>query len=211
MNPYVYISTPTLGRPAADYMLSVLKALPVLGRAGLQPGFEMVVGVSPLHLARNQGVARFLKTSFTHLLFIDDDMVFTGEDILALVNANKPIIGAMVPQRSEHPRAFTANPKVNAKTDGHCIEVAEVGGGFMLIERSTLETICSAFNGRPFESFYDKGQDWSEDYGFCRHARKLDFEVWVHTGPSIGHVGEKVYRLNTEPEQRFEMLLKGFQ
>lgn len=49
--------------------------------------------------ARNMISTYFYNNDFTHLLFIDDDMTFSTDDISALLISNEPFIGCICPKR----------------------------------------------------------------------------------------------------------------
>jgi hypothetical protein len=56
---------------------------------------------------------------YSHLLFIDDDMGFDGDAVLALLRANKDVVGCLCPRRELDMRAFH-----EASASGADLEVA---------------------------------------------------------------------------------------
>lgn len=55
------------------------------------------MGVSPVDNARNHIVEEFLKTDYTHLLFIDSDTIPPADAITKLLAADKEIVSALTP------------------------------------------------------------------------------------------------------------------
>ena len=96
------------------------------------------------------------------------------------------------------------------------VEVAEGGTGFMLIPRTVLEKYAAAypelsykpdhfrsenFNGdREITAFFDCGIDpetkryLSEDYFFCKNARKIGITIHLCPWMQLQHVGSYIYR-----------------
>lgn len=96
------------------------------------------------------------------------------------------------------------------------VEVAEGGTGFMLIPRTVLEKYAAAypeysykpdhirsenFNGdREITAFFDCGIDpetkryLSEDYFFCKNARKIGITIHMCPWMQLQHVGTYIFR-----------------
>ena len=96
------------------------------------------------------------------------------------------------------------------------VEVAEGGTGFMLITREALEKYkeaypelsykpdhvrTDAFDGsREITAYFDCVIDeeskryLSEDYFFCKMARKADLSVWMCPWMKINHVGSYIFK-----------------
>lgn len=121
--------------------------------------------------ARNQIVAKFLANEeFTHLMFIDCDLGFSGDDIIKLLWHNKDVMTAAYPIKSIDWNSVSQNAKaglegedlmesalrfvVNTVKDEHnnrvevdkgAIKVYDAGTGFMLIKREVFEKLISAY------------------------------------------------------------------
>lgn len=116
---------------------------------------------------RNRLAYRFLKSDCTHLLYVDADIEFEPFDIIRLLEADKPLIGALYPVKEinwatvklalqKNPQAtpaelslaagrFAANFHPSVKTTGVPIDkpclMENIATGFMLIQRDTFETL----------------------------------------------------------------------
>ena len=127
--------------------------------------------------ARNYLVDEFLRSPYTHLMFIDSDIHFNPQDVLTLAALDKEIIGAPYPKKciawekvrnavdagladenpeklEEYTGDFVFNPASGTNeikiTDP--IEVLEIGTGFMLVAREVFEKFRDAypqFNYKP--------------------------------------------------------------
>jgi len=134
---------------------------------GMDVKFFYLFNESLITRARNYLVDEFLRSPYTHLMFIDSDINFNPQDVLAvasLCNEDKPIIGAPYPKKciawekvrnavdaglgDENPNElekftgdFVFNPvegTTQIKID-EPTEVLEVGTGFVMIMREVFE------------------------------------------------------------------------
>lgn len=121
--------------------------------------------------ARNQIAAKFLANKeFTHIMFIDCDLGFNGDDIIKLLWHNKEVMTAAYPIKNIDWELVAKNAKegmdsselmesslryvVNTvkdsesnkvKVDKGAIEVYDAGTGFMLIKREVFEKLIENY------------------------------------------------------------------
>jgi hypothetical protein len=150
----------------------------------------------PFDHARNTAVQRAIEGGYTWLLFLDDDVVPPanvfdllsrhGLDIVSglYYRRSKPVMPVMmreVPQGTEYITSFTP---------GTLLEADLVGSGCLLIHRRVLLGMKKPW----FEWLLDhdelpENQRCSEDYDFCRKARKAGFRIFVDTSVQCKHIG----------------------
>jgi hypothetical protein len=159
----------------------------------------------PVDAARNVLTDLALKVpEVTHLLWIDDDMVFDPDALDRLLAHDLPIVGGLC-----HNRRHPYNPILmrrppdsatgpgygyvydyEAETDARgLIEVDATGGAFILVKREVYERI--ALGLKKDEGPYTKNEG-GEDVTFCERAKSLGYSIFVDTTLDIGHVGEVV-------------------
>lgn len=180
--PVVAVCMPMARGPHPDTLRSLL------GLRGEIGPFEFydLVGFQ-VDIARNQITSAVLANpAVTHLMWIDDDMVFDPAAVKRLLDLDLPIVGGLCYGR-RHPYM----PILIYFTErGHSfrydfpedvIEVDATGAAFLLVKR---------------EVFAKVGQDpWrtqgvGEDISFCMRARAAGFPIKVDTREKIGHVAE---------------------
>lgn len=89
------------GMCLGTYVESLLKLSQTVGTNGIECGMTFVYNESLITRARNRVVDEFIKlTKGTHLLWIDADIGFNAEDVLAMLAWDKDIIGAACVKKS---------------------------------------------------------------------------------------------------------------
>jgi len=116
----LFVATPMYGGMSHGlYVKSCLDLQTVMMRYGIEVKFSFLFNESLITRARNYLVDEFLRTDFTHMLFIDSDIHFDPNDIVALMALDKDVIGGPYPKKSINWNniAETArkNPDLNPK------------------------------------------------------------------------------------------------
>lgn len=220
------ICTPIARNPVWQYTAAIASTILFLQEHGIRCGFQFVVGSSVIHRARNELCAHFLKSDFTDLLFIDDDMEWTPNSALRLLASDKALIGGVGRMRVEKPNS---DPNVwcwrpERDPEGELIQdemgairVLGFGAAFMLINRRVLVDMAEAHpdwkkpgprdwpeevRAHYFEFFKQnhdgESGETSEDYVFCDRWRQLGNAVWVDPTIQLGHVGSFNFRGSVE-------------
>jgi glycosyltransferase involved in cell wall biosynthesis len=162
-----------------------------------------------LSAARNNGVTNEKSnlihqkiTECDYYLFCDADTGFTFDNIMALIDENKPVIGGAYPYRkgrhnrqgcycagSFYPdRPGFINAFVKTEQTG-VIEVDWIGGGFILARADALEKIeYPWFHSGVFVDT-DCAYEYSEDIGFSVNCKKAGIPIYLHCGflPKLIH------------------------
>ena len=82
----LFIATPMYGGMAHGlYIKSCLDLQAQMSKYGVETKFSFLFNESLITRARNYLVDEFLRSGFTHLLFIDSDIHYNPQDILALL------------------------------------------------------------------------------------------------------------------------------
>ncbi len=147
-------------------MISVMNLSKLLNSVGITFTIDFIGNESLIPRARNNSLGRFMKSNFTHLLFIDSDIEFQAEAVLDLLKSDKDVSCCAYARKSynfnrllysiQHESDskesldsrgldFTYNAiyddKNNIVTDGDYINVRHASTGFMMIQRPILEKL----------------------------------------------------------------------
>lgn len=159
------IGTPVYGlRCHGAYLQSILSLLRLCGMLGIQMGVSSICSESLLQRSRNYVVDEFLRSGFTHLMFIDTDICFQPEHVIALLMLDKDVIGAPYPEKQK----IEWETIVQTIQNGNCleedlprvagdlvfdkhtdpsnlVEVDVIKPGFMLVKRQVFDKLQLAY------------------------------------------------------------------
>ena len=160
----LFIATPMYGGMSHGlYVKSCLDLQTTMAKYGVETKFSFLFNESLITRARNYLVDEFLRSGFTHLLFIDSDIHYSPQDVLALLALDKDVIGGPYPKKSinwgnlasaarTHPGleprelenlvgeyVFNVVKGTSQFTVTEPLEVMEIGTGFMLVKSEVFE------------------------------------------------------------------------
>jgi GT2 family glycosyltransferase len=160
----------------------------------------MMVGHSLVYDARNMIAEKAMNEGFTHVFFLDSDMVVTPNTLIKLLADEKDIVSGMAFKRVPpfEPCFYKEIVWNEAKQNHECVmipewekdslvEIAAVGMACALIKTEVLKAVKEKYG-----SCFHPGKSLGEDIAFCRRAVDLGYKIFVDTSLSIGHVGSFV-------------------
>lgn len=194
MDNKVLIGIPTTGQVEIEYVNSILRL------AKTNPNADVVhMSGSLVYAARNDFVKQAIEGDYTHLLFIDSDMVFNADALNVLLYHDKDIIsGSIFSRVAPYKPCFYEKLRLGEPGEIICEHVKElqdgvqevegVGTAFLLIRTNVLKRIIAKCNVYPFQPLHSYGEDLS----FCIRARQQGYKVYVDNDLTIGHIGKVV-------------------
>ena len=166
----LFVATPMYGgQNNGLYMKACLDLQGLCMQYGIEIRFSFLFNESLITRARNYLVDEFLRSNATHLLFIDSDILFDPQDVLALIALDKDVIGAPYPKKSINWRnisqALIKNPTLDpGELDGlvgdyvfnpvpgtksfsvrEPLEVMEIGTGYMMVKREVFDKFKESY------------------------------------------------------------------
>ena len=172
----LFVATPMYGGACAGmYARSIADLAAICAKYEIPLQLYYLFNESLITRARNYCVDEFLRSDATHLMFIDSDIGFNPQDVIALLalqtdESEYDIIGGPYPKKciswekikiavdkgfaDEDPNNlekfvgdYVFNPKGGAKEIpiNQPVEVMELGTGFMMIRRKTFDVYKEAF------------------------------------------------------------------
>lgn len=130
---------------------------------GIETRFSFIFNESLITRARNYLCDEFLRSGFTHMLFIDSDIHFDPRDVITMLALDKDVVGGPYPKKSIKWNSVIAamkrNPEITAAdleqvtgdyvfnavagtgqfNVGEPIKVLEIGTGYMMVKRDVFE------------------------------------------------------------------------
>ncbi len=172
----LFIATPMYGGQCSGfYTKSMTDLTAKLSKLGIQMQLYFLFNESLITRARNYCVDEFMRSTATHFLFIDSDIGFNPDDVIALLGlqtdeSEYDVIGGPYPKKciswekikqavdigaadkdpnmlERYVGDYVFNPKSGASQIpiNEPVEVRELGTGFMMIRRSTFEKYKKAY------------------------------------------------------------------
>lgn len=172
----LFLATPMYGGQCAGmYTRSIADLAALCAKYQIPLQLYFLFNESLITRARNYCADEFLRSDATHMIFLDSDIGFNPQDVIALLalqddESEYDVIGAPYPKKciswekvkqavdkgiaDEDPNVlekyvgdYVFNPKGNQKEIpiGQPVEVREIGTGFMMIRRKTFERYVEAF------------------------------------------------------------------
>ena len=187
----IFVATPCYGGMThGTYTKSLCGLVSQCQQAGIKLQTHFLFNESLVQRARNYCTDEFLRSDCTHMMFIDSDIGFNPNDVIALLalqsdDSEYDIIGGPYPKKciawekikmavdkgfaDENPTEldkfvgdFVFNPKSGQREIplGAPVEVLEIGTGFMMIRRKTFETFMEKFPGYSYKPDHVRTADF---------------------------------------------------
>jgi len=161
---------------------------------------DVLIGSSLLPAARSRSIETALREGFTHVLMLDDDMIFSADAVMSLINTMKaqslPFIAANYIGKGANGRMVAQHEGKRVSSlgkSGH-EEISDIGLGCALLDVSVMKDLAKPW----FEvGWRDETGDYlGEDYYFCRFLAYHGHKVYVdHTASqNVGHMGDFMWK-----------------
>lgn len=164
MNNSILLATPAYGGLLhSKYVKSLVSTCNELAFRGIVHGLYIIPNESLISRARNRCAAFALKRGFERMMFIDADLGWKPEDMDAILNSDKLVVGGTYPLKQFSPRRLAYNPAHDTRIpegirqrsleeleylrDHHAdrasgeLRVRHVPTGFLMIQCSVLERL----------------------------------------------------------------------
>ena len=195
------IAVPCMDYMHVDFVQSLLKLCQHLQREGVRYHTEIQSGTL-VYLARNKLANKAVNEEYTHILFLDSDMVFDETLVETLTFCGKDFVcGAFQSRRAPYGSCIFSSLKPVRRVKEYGIEPFQVEGCGMactMISTEILKEVQSTY-GNPFDPAIIEDITFGEDTAFCWRARKCGFEIWCEPTARIGHIAHVPIYPGEEP------------
>ena len=176
-----------------------------LDRDGVNVDVKFLTGTL-VYAARDKLAIHAIMNSYTHVLWLDSDMVFDDELLYDLQFSHKDFVSGIA--RSRRPPyvscLFSDLPTIQRIDDypRDTFRVAGCGFACVLIKTEILSAVRERYH-----TCFLPSADLGEDLAFCKRASELGYPIWAEPAVKIGHIGQIVIypddvsalnRINTE-------------
>lgn len=191
---HVVFCIPTITRPYQCTLDSIEASLPLIEAAGWKHSIVYEVGSPYISCARSVMLRKALDAMATHIVFIDHDLSWQPEDLLALIEAEGDVVAGTYRFKTDEVEFMgTLIPDIHGlpqvRPDG-AVKAHFIPAGFLKITRMAVSRFIAAY---PELTYGDKcnpcvdlfnhgaheGQWFGEDYAFSRRWRELGGEIVI--------------------------------
>lgn len=183
------IGVPTLDFVHVEFMNSLARLLMRLKDDGIDFDLDIESGTL-VYLARERIAKKAINEHYTHVLWLDSDMIFT-EDILddLMFCGEKFVTGIYHARRKGYASVIFKDISVDKierfeEYPNEPFKIAGCGFGCVLVSTEILSSVCLHF-GTCFTPLPNLG----EDIAFCKRAQDLGFKLWCEPSVVCGHIG----------------------
>lgn len=146
-------------------------------------------GGTLVYAARDWLACQAINNSYTHVLWLDADMIFNDDLLDDLMFSGKPFVSGIAHgRRPPHASClFTSLDPIARFDDGYPANTFEVAGcGFacVLIETAIMRDVQMAYH-----TCFLPMRELGEDLAFCKRARDLGYKIHGEPGVRLGHIG----------------------
>ena len=188
MSIRLLIAVPTTDYVHADFVKSLARLQCELGRRRVAYDVEIQSGTL-VYYARNRLANKAINENYTHVLWLDSDMVFDEQIVDDLAEVGKDMVcGAFVSRRPPYgPCIYTSIEKDNIKQvkDFGLRPFRVAGCGFAAV-LTTVE-LLQAVNQK-YGTCFQPTDYYGEDLAFCWRVNQLGREIWCEPTVRPGHI-----------------------
>lgn len=196
-----------IGIPSYDYMhaefVKCLSAL-LLKLTRDKVDFDVAINNGTLvYIARDKIACKAINEGYTHVLWLDADMIFQPSLLEDLMDSGKDFISGVAHSRRppfvsclfkrlddlNHMERFEEYPE-------EPFEVAGCGFACVLISTEILKAVQMKH-----KTCFLPEMQWGEDLTFCRRARAMGYRIFADPCVRLGHIGHQA--IWPEDHQRY--------
>lgn len=194
------IAIPAMDFICTEFVKSLLRLTDKLKDDGVD--FETRIEAGTLVYFARDKLARYaMNNGFTHVLWLDSDMVFEPEILEDLQFSGKSFVSGIAHGRRKPYMSClfkSYSPEVirwEYKDYPHnTFEVAACGMAVTLVETKILSDVIMKYN-----TAFTPTEYFGEDVAFCDRARSFGYKVYAEPAVRVGHVGH----ITIYPEDSF--------
>lgn len=161
-----------------------------------------------VHAARDKLACKAINEGFTHVLWLDSDMVFSPELLEDLQFSGKKFVSGIAhSRRPPYVGCLFKDLEINRLNrfetyPQDTFRVAGCGFACVLIDVEILRAVMIHY-----KTCFCPLPMYGEDLAFCKRATELGFEIWAEPGVRLGHIGLKT--VYPEDHEKYMREIKG--
>ena len=184
------IAIPSYDSMRAEFVQSLMSLVRWCSGNGIDHEVKIITGTL-VYLARDRLAKHAVNKEFSHVLWLDSDMVFSENLLDDLIFCGKDIVcGKFISRHSPYVSCIFKSIDPVERIDpkditGSAFEVAACGFGAVFMKAQVLRDVLISHGGECFMPIKNLG----EDVAFCRRARECGYKIYCEPTARVGHVG----------------------
>lgn len=182
------IAVPTTDYVHADFVKSLCDLTAELSRKRIAHKVEILAGTL-VYIARTRLANKAINEGYTHVLWLDSDMVFTPNVVDDLMDCGKEMVcGAFVSRRPPYgPCVYNSIKKNDIK------KVEEFGTAPFRVDGCGFACVLTATEllqavTQKFGTTFQPTDYYGEDLAFCWRVGQIGREIWCEPTVRPGHI-----------------------
>lgn len=204
-----------VGVPSLDFMhVETVKSLCALLARMRADGINhdlFICSGTLAHVARDKIARKAINEDYSHVLWLDADMIFGPELLEDLSFSGKQFVsGVAAARRPPHMICLFKDLDLNSLKHvevedlrGEPFEIAGCGFACVLITVDILRAVCLKY-----KTCFLPMADYGEDLAFCKRAGEMGYHIWADPSVRVGHIGHNAV-WPEDRERYLETLNKG--
>ena len=188
MGMKLLIAVPTTDYVHADFVKSLCDLTSELSRKQINYKVEVLSGTL-VYIARTRLANKAINENFTHVLWLDSDMVFNNQVVDDLMFCGKEMVcGAFVSRRPPYgPCVYSSIKK------GEVEKVKEFGTTPFKVDGCGFATVLTSVDllqavTQKFGTTFQPTEYYGEDLAFCWRVKQVGREIWCDPSVRPGHI-----------------------
>lgn len=185
------IAIPTLDYVHSEFMRSLVNLTIRLKNEGINFDVEIISGTL-VYSAREKLAKKAVNEKYSHVLWLDSDMVFTDDLLEDLMFSGEAFVsGIYHTRRPPHNSCIFKDISLDNiqrydKGDypSNTFEIAGCGFGCVLLETCILEEVLLKY-----ETCFLPLPSLGEDIAFCKRVHGIGQKMYCEPGVRLGHIG----------------------
>ena len=188
MSMRLLIAIPTTDYIHAEFVKSLVKLTEELSRQKIAYSVEVQAGTL-VYIARNRLANKAINEKYTHVLWLDSDMVFHEQILDDLLFCGKEMVcGAFVSRRPPYGPCIYSSIKKNQveKVKEFGTKPFRVDGCGFACVLTTTELLMAV--NQKFGTTFQPTDYYGEDLAFCWRVGQIGREIWCEPTARVGHI-----------------------
>ena len=186
------IAIPTNDQMPFQFVESLTRLIRRLDADGIE--FEIAFqGGTLVHVGRDKLALKAITADFTHILWLDADMVFTEDLFENLYDTRKEFVTGIAHARREpylsciFTELYPSIRRWEGEYPNDTFKIAGCGMACVLMSVDVVRDVWEHHSTAFFPS-----RELGEDLAFCKRAQDLGHEIWAEPSVQLGHLGHLV-------------------